>query len=95
MDDFPVRTPDQLPGLLQSFRKASGLTQVELAARLGVTQQTLSALERNASRVSAARLLKVLGALGVELVLRQAGSGQPNTQASASTSARRPGAAPW
>ena len=70
MDEFPVRTADQLPGLLQSFRKAAGLTQADLASRLGVTQQTLSALERNASNVGAARLMKLLSILDVELVLR-------------------------
>ena len=74
MEDFPVRTPDQLPGLLQSFRKAAGLTQADVAARLGVTQQTLSALERNATTVSAARLMKLLAILGVELVLRKPAS---------------------
>lgn len=71
MDEFSVRTADQLPGLLQSFRKAAGLTQADLAVRLGVTQQTLSALERNAGTVSAARLMKLLSILDVELVLRQ------------------------
>lgn len=73
--DFPIRTADQLPGVLQGFRKAAGLTQAEVATRLGVTQQTLSALERNASSVSAARLMKLLAILGVELVLRQPGAG--------------------
>jgi HTH-type transcriptional regulator/antitoxin HipB len=48
MNQFPIRTPDQLPVLLQGFRKAAGLTQREVALRLGVTQQTYSALERNA-----------------------------------------------
>ena len=71
MSDFVVRTPDQLPALLQAFRKQAGLTQEEAALRLGVTQQTMSALERNAERVSAARLMKLLGLLGVELVLRK------------------------
>lgn len=70
MNDFVVRTPDQLPALLQAFRRQAGLTQEEAAVRLGVTQQTMSALERNAERVSAARLMKLLGLLGVELVLR-------------------------
>ena len=75
MTDFVVRTPDQLPALLQAFRKQAGLTQEEAALRLGVTQQTMSALERNAERVSAARLMKLLGLLGVELVLRKDGEG--------------------
>lgn len=70
MPEFPVRSPDQLPALLQSFRKAAGLTQAETALRLGVTQQTYSALERNASKISAERLLQLLNLLGVEMVLQ-------------------------
>lgn len=69
MPGFTVRTADQLPSLLQGFRKESGLTQTDLALRLGVTQQTYSALERNAENIGAARLLKLLSILGVEMVL--------------------------
>lgn len=69
MSGFTVRTADQLPALLQGFRKENGLTQSEVALRLGVTQQTYSALERNAENIGAARLLKLLGILGVEMVL--------------------------
>ena len=79
MNEFPVRTADQLPGLLQSFRKAAGLTQADVASRLGITQQTLSALERNATAVSAARLMKLLSILGVELVLRRPAGASPST----------------
>jgi len=78
MSDFPLRTAEQLPLLLQAFRKESGLTQSDVALRLGVTQQTVSTLERNAETVGVGRLLKLLGILGVELVLskpeRAAGS---------------------
>jgi len=77
MPDFTVRTAEQLPVLLQAFRKQAGLTQADVASRLGVTQQTLSSLERNAEKVSAGRLLALLSALGVEIVLRQ--SGAPHT----------------
>lgn len=84
MDEFTVRTPEQLPGLLMGFRKASGLTQAEVAMRMGITQQTLSALERNATAVSAARLMKLLAVLDVELVLRK-----PAYQV------REPGTAQW
>lgn len=71
MTDFTVRTAEQLPLLLQAFRKHAGLTQSAVAKRLGITQQTLSALERNANKVSADRLLTLLSILGAELVLRQ------------------------
>ena len=71
MSEFPVRTAGQLPLLLQAFRKQSGLTQADIAKRLGISQQALSNLERHADKVSADRLLKLLSILGVELVLRQ------------------------
>ena len=66
---FTVRAAEQLPPLLQAFRKEEGLTQAEVAMRLGVSQQTYSAMERNADKVGAARLLKLLNILGVELAL--------------------------
>lgn len=69
MPQFTVRTAQQLPPLLQAFRKEAGLTQSEVALRLGVSQQTYSAMERNADKVGAARLLKLLNILGVELAL--------------------------
>ena len=66
MSQYVVRTAEQLPALLKAFRKQAGLTQRLLATRLGMTQQTLSALERSANKVSADRLLQVLGILGVD-----------------------------
>lgn len=81
MEDFTVRTTEQLPQLLKAFRKAAHLTQADVAMRLGVTQQTVSALERNAETVSAARLMKLMNILGVEWVLRakpSAASGPPS-----------------
>ena len=74
MPKFTVRAAAQLPPLLQAFRKQVGLTQTEVALRLGVSQQTYSAMERNADRVGTASLLKLLNILGVELTL-----GTPST----------------
>ncbi|MGB3275220.1 MAG: helix-turn-helix transcriptional regulator [Castellaniella sp.] len=82
MNDFTIRTAQQLPALLQGFRKQAGLTQAEAALRLGVTQQTLSALERNAEKVSTERLLRLLSILGVDLVLRKRDGTQPDTSTS-------------
>ncbi len=77
MPKFTVRAAAQLPQLLRAFRKEVGLTQTEVALRLGVSQQTYSAMERNADRVGTASLLKLLNILGVELML-----GTPSTGAS-------------
>ncbi|MCI3208161.1 MULTISPECIES: helix-turn-helix transcriptional regulator [Pandoraea] len=71
MSNFAVRSSSELTELLQAFRKQTGLKQSEVATRLGVTQQTISALERNADKVSADRLLQLLNILGVEMILRK------------------------
>jgi HTH-type transcriptional regulator / antitoxin HipB len=77
MNEFTVHTSEHLSVLLQGFRKQAGLTQSDMAMRLGITQQTLSAFERNADKASADRLLEYLSILGVELVLRQRRAGEP------------------
>ncbi|WP_407731242.1 helix-turn-helix domain-containing protein [Pseudocitrobacter faecalis] len=66
---FPVRLLSQLRPLLIGFRKSKGLTQRELSARLGVTQQTYARLEANPSKASFERLYKVLNILGVDISL--------------------------
>jgi HTH-type transcriptional regulator/antitoxin HipB len=87
MPAFSVRTAEQLPPLLQAFRKQAGFTQSEVASRLGVSQQTYSAMERNADKVGTARLLKLLNILGVELSL---GTSSPDTTPKAGASGRHP-----
>ena len=66
---FPVQTLSQLRPILVGFRKSAGFTQAQLAARLGVTQQSYAQLEANPSAVSIERFFKVLNVLGVHLTL--------------------------
>lgn len=70
MPEFNVRTVEELPGLLEAFRKQAGFTQAELALRMGITQQSLSRMERNADKISMSKFLRILSILKVELVLR-------------------------
>jgi len=70
MNGYTIQTPDQLKHVIVGFRKSAGLTQEDLAMRLGVAQQTYSNSERNAANMSVTKLLSVLHALGVELVLQ-------------------------
>lgn len=90
MTQFTVRTAEQLPALLQAFRKDAGLTQGEVALRLGVSQQTYSAFERNADKVGAARLLKLLNILGVELALGKSAPAPAPSGTSAAPDADKP-----
>jgi HTH-type transcriptional regulator/antitoxin HipB len=70
--DYPINFADQLAQHLKSFRKSRGLTQVQLAMYLGVTQSRVAAIEMNPSKVSLENLLKVLAALEVRMLLREA-----------------------
>jgi HTH-type transcriptional regulator/antitoxin HipB len=70
MSNYTIQAAEQLKPIIAGFRKSAGLTQEDLAMRLGITQQTYSAAERNAANMSVSKLLTVLNALGVELVLQ-------------------------
>jgi len=70
MSNYTIQTAEQLKPIIAGFRKSAGLTQADMAVRLGITQQTYSVAERNASNMSVNKLLTVLNALGVELVLQ-------------------------
>ncbi|WP_175870471.1 helix-turn-helix transcriptional regulator [Burkholderia sp. BCC0397] len=74
---FPVQTLTQLRPILVGFRKSAGLTQAQLAARLGITQQSYAQLEANPSVASIERLFKVLNALGVRMMLGLEERGAP------------------
>lgn len=66
---FPLKTLNQLRPMLLGFRKVKGLTQKEVAERLGVTQQTYARLEANPASASIERLFRIFAVLGVEIVL--------------------------
>ncbi|KRA16964.1 MULTISPECIES: helix-turn-helix transcriptional regulator [unclassified Lysobacter] len=78
--DYTVRTVGQLEPLLKGFRKAKKYSQANLAHRLGITQQALSALERDPESASFSRLLQILAALDVEILLRDRKSGADEGQ---------------
>jgi len=69
MDTLILQLPNQLGPHLRSLRRAKGLTQRDLAARLGVTQARVSAIETNPGAVSVGQLMAILAALGVNLAL--------------------------
>lgn len=65
----PLLTVAQLGAMLQAARKAQGLTQSALAARIGLSQSRVSHLELNAQALSVEQLLAWCAALGLELVV--------------------------
>lgn len=69
--DYPVTLSSQLRQLLKSLRKSRGLTQSELALRLGVVQSRVADIERDPGAVSVEQMLQVLALLGAQLVVRE------------------------
>ncbi|NMG32356.1 helix-turn-helix domain-containing protein [Aromatoleum evansii] len=65
-----VRTTGQLTPLLQRLRKARGWSQAELGARIGLSQERISAIERAPESVSFDQLLTVLMALNAEFIVQ-------------------------
>ncbi|MRW91047.1 helix-turn-helix domain-containing protein [Duganella sp. FT80W] len=69
--NYPIRTLQQLRPLLVGFRKQAGLSQADVATRLGVTQQSYAKIEANPATTSVERLFTILRLLGGEIVLEQ------------------------
>lgn len=70
MDDLTLQLPSQLGPHLRSLRRARKMTQRDLAARIGVTQARVAAIEANPAVVSVGQLMTILAALGVDVALR-------------------------
>ena len=68
--DYPLKTTEQLRQQLRALRKARGLTQAALGARIGVTQARVVEIEAQPGAVSLQQILQVLQALGAGLVVR-------------------------
>jgi HTH-type transcriptional regulator/antitoxin HipB len=64
-------TPLQAGQLLQTARKAAGLSQAGLATRLGLGQSRLSKLEQNPGSITLDQLLALCAALSLELSLQE------------------------
>lgn len=75
----PIRAAHQLGPIMRAFRKQAGLSQAQLAERLGITRQAITALEREPEAATFERLMRVWAELGLEFSL------QPRPQDASST----------
>lgn len=80
----PILTAAQLGQLLRSARKRSDLTQAEVGARLGLSQNRVSHLEAHADELSFKQLLTWCAVVGLELQLADRSRSEAGAQASGS-----------
>lgn len=72
-------TPSTRGQRVRARRKAKGMTQVELATRPGITQATVSDLERDVTNaVSASTMLRVAAILDTNAHYLMTGRGDPD-----------------
>jgi HTH-type transcriptional regulator/antitoxin HipB len=64
-----LQVPSQLSSHLRALRKAKGLSQAALGARLGLSQARVARIEGDPLSISVSQLLRVLAALGVGVTL--------------------------
>lgn len=66
-----IVTPQQLKQLIQGHRKSKGLTQADMAARIGLSQARFSSLELRPERITIEQLLQTLNALGLSMSIQE------------------------
>lgn len=78
----PLVTAPQLGHLLRAARKRLGLTQAQVAGRLGLSQNRVSHLELHADELSFRQMLAWCAAVGLELHLaeRDAAAATPTAE---------------
>lgn len=68
--EYITRRPEDLGVALAEFRTIRGVSQAELADRLGVQRTYLSKLESGSPTAALERLVAAFSELGLELVVR-------------------------
>ena len=69
---FRVYTAASIGPAIRHYRKEAGLTQAELAERVGLTREYLSRLEKGHESEQVRRIVAVLRELGVRATLQKA-----------------------
>jgi len=89
---YPLLTATQLGQLLRAARKRRGLTQAEVGARLGLSQNRVSHLEGHPDELSVKQLLIWCAVVGLEL---SAAERQANTLQAGQSSIRTDTSPEW
>jgi len=61
------KSEKSIGGLIRQLRKSSGMSQMQLAEKIGVSYQQVQKYEKGINRLSLSRLRQISGALGVNI----------------------------
>lgn len=75
-----VTSTSQLSELLRKRRKTKSFSQAELAAKLGLSQARLSAIESNKAGLTLERLITLANLLDLELIVRDRSRKSPSVE---------------
>jgi HTH-type transcriptional regulator / antitoxin HipB len=64
-----IRSASQLGNAIRRLRKLQNISQVELAQKAGLTQATISRLEKGTQKAEAGTLLLILSALEADMTI--------------------------
>jgi HTH-type transcriptional regulator / antitoxin HipB len=70
-----INSPAQIGAILAARRKQLGLSQADVAARVGLSQNRLSVLEKNAATLTTRQMVALLNALGLDLAINDRAAG--------------------
>lgn len=66
-----VTSTEEIGDLMREARKASGITQLDIAGLSGSGNRFIVDAEKGKPTIQAQKLIKVLGLLGLEVVIRR------------------------
>ena len=64
--------------IIRDVMKQEGITQMALAERMGYANNSAVAGRLNSPRISAEKLVEMLGAMGYEVIVRKADANRPD-----------------
>jgi HTH-type transcriptional regulator/antitoxin HipB len=77
IDDMRVRTPKDIGALIRQRRHELGLSQIQLAERMGVSRQWVVDVERGKARAELGLVLRALDVLDAPLRVEAGASSKP------------------
>jgi HTH-type transcriptional regulator/antitoxin HipB len=86
--NYPIRATGQLGPILRQLRQARKWTQGDLGSQVGLSQERISAIEKNPESVSLDRLLTIMLALDAQLEIVTTEAAQEQARHGASKSSR-------